>query len=64
MEIEALGTNTLAEFADTIQCISNMGLFREVENTKIDLDNLCNAKVCVTKHHLYFNWIIESRKIL
>lgn len=45
MEIEALGTNTLAEFADTIQCISNMGLFKEVENTKIDFKNLRQAKV-------------------
>lgn len=45
MEIEALGTNTLAEVADTIECVSNMGLFKEVENPKVDFKGLRDAKV-------------------
>lgn len=45
MEIEALGTNTLAEVVDTIECVSNMGLFKEVENTKIDSQKYNGAKV-------------------
>lgn len=45
MEIEALGSNTLAEVADIIQCVSNMGLFKEVENTKVDFESISDAKV-------------------
>lgn len=44
-EIEALGTNTLAEVADKIYCVFNTGLYKEVENTKVDLKPLMNAKV-------------------
>lgn len=44
-EIEALGTNTLAEVADKICCVFDEGVFREVENTKVDLNPLKNAKV-------------------
>ncbi|KAJ8963500.1 hypothetical protein NQ314_005579 [Rhamnusium bicolor] len=43
-EIEALGTNTLAEVADTIPCIANIALYKEVENTKVDLGPFMNAK--------------------
>lgn len=46
MEIEALGTNRLTELVDSIQCISNSGLFKEVENTKVNLSILKDAKVC------------------
>lgn len=45
MEIEALGNNTLANVADIIQCVSNMGLFKEVEDTKVTLENIGAAKV-------------------
>lgn len=45
MEIEALGTSTLAEVVDKIECISNAGLFKEVENTEADLSDLKHAKV-------------------
>lgn len=43
-EIEAIGTNTIAEVADKIQCILDLGLYKEVENTTVDLEQLTNAK--------------------
>nr|CAI5820194.1 unnamed protein product [Callosobruchus analis] len=36
-EIEALGSNSLAEIVDSIKCLSNNCLFIEVPDTKVDL---------------------------
>lgn len=48
MEIEALGTDTLANVVDIIECISNTGLFKEVERPKL-YSELMTAKVKITK---------------
>ncbi|XP_018573932.1 uncharacterized protein LOC108912977 [Anoplophora glabripennis] len=59
-EIEALGTNTLAEVADKIYCIFNTGLFREVENTKVDLKPLMNAKAHYPSQCIYIDGVLYN----
>ncbi|XP_023025055.1 proximal sequence element A Pbp49 [Leptinotarsa decemlineata] len=44
MEIEALGTNLLSQIIDAIECVSNYGVLKEVENTKVNLKQFQNAK--------------------
>lgn len=46
-EFQALGSSLLIDVIEKIHCVTNDGLFLEVENTDIDLTALINAKVFV-----------------
>lgn len=45
-ELQVLGSNTLVEMIDKFECPADKVLFKEVENTNIDLKTLVNARVC------------------
>lgn len=44
-EIELLATNTLLELANSIKCISDLFIIKEVPDTKVDLTVLNTARV-------------------
>ncbi|KAJ8915210.1 hypothetical protein NQ315_015433 [Exocentrus adspersus] len=59
-EIEALGTNTLAEVADQICCVFNEGLFKEVEDTNVDLKPFMNAKAFYPSQCIYIDGVLYN----
>ncbi|KAJ8961651.1 hypothetical protein NQ318_021248 [Aromia moschata] len=59
-EIEALGTNTLSQVADTIVCRANIGLYKEVPNTDVDLGALMNAKEHYPSQSIFIDGIFYN----
>ncbi|XP_019875130.2 snRNA-activating protein complex subunit 3 [Aethina tumida] len=56
-EFQALGSSLLIDVIEKIHCVTNDGLFLEVENTDIDLTALINAKKYYPSQYIFIDGV-------